>query len=325
MPKYNLSIKYIRQPVTNLGGKIMADKNKISEMLESLLNNEQDKAEELFHEYVVEKSREIYENLIDSEIDEAAKDEDEDDLEEASKKDDEDDEMEESFVDIDEESDEEGEEEGGEEEGDEEEGDATDDFMSDVEDGEEGEEGDEEDPATKGDVMDLKSEIEQLQAAFDSFMNDEANEPEHDDMGMGDEMGMGDSLDAGVDQIQDLSTVREYTEKIGGATYDKFAKGGDNGANTKSVVAGKNDMGGTTANIAKSFSTDKGGTEGGLASPKAGDLTAGLGNIHNRKDSKAGKTAFTKKEPGHGAEKKGAAEKADNKTSMINGAPGRAK
>ena len=84
-------------------------------------------------------------------------------------------------------------------------------------------------------------------------------------------------------------------------------------------------MGGTTANIAKSFSTEKGGTQGGLANPKAGDLTSGLGSIHNRKDSNAGKTAFKKKEPGHGAEKKGAGEKADNTTSMLNGAPKRAK
>ena len=298
----------------------MADKNKISEMLESLLNNEQDKAEELFHEYVVEKSREIYENLIDSEIDEASKkeeddEEDDEELDEASKKEEEDDEeMDESFVDIDEESeedDEESEEDEGEEEEGGEEGDATDDFMGDVEDGEE--EGDDEDPATKGDVMDLKSEIEQLQAAFDAFMGDEANEPEHADMGdMGDEMGMGDSLDAGVDQIQDLSTVREYTEKIGGATYDKFAKGGDNGANTKSVVAGKNDMGGTTANIAKGGEAGEGGTKGGLLNPGTKDL-----GVNGPKE--AAKGAFKGKVPGHGAEKKGAGETGTNTASLFRG------
>ena len=53
----------------------MADKNQIAAVLEHLLNNEQQKAEEMFHEYVVGKSREIYENLIDSEIDEEVKDE----------------------------------------------------------------------------------------------------------------------------------------------------------------------------------------------------------------------------------------------------------
>jgi hypothetical protein len=103
-------------------------------------------------------------------------------------------------------------------------------------------------------------------------------------------------------------------------------KHGDNGVNTKSAVAGKNDMGGTTANIAKNFSTEKGGTEGGLASPKAGDLTSGLGKIHNRKDSNAGKTAFKKTEPGHGAEKKGKPEQADKSAgSLLNGVKSRAK
>jgi hypothetical protein len=79
-------------------------------------------------------------------------------------------------------------------------------------------------------------------------------------------------------------------------------------------------MGGTSANIAKSFSTEKGGTEGGLASTKAGDLTSGLGKIHNRKDSNAGKTAFKKSEPGHGAEKKGKGEVGGvDKRSLIGG------
>ena len=60
-----------------------------------------------------------------------------------------------------------------------------------------------------------------------------------------------------------------------------------------------------------------GGTKGGLLNPSTDDLTKGLGTIQNRPDSKAGKTGFTKKEPGHGPEKKGASEKADNTTSII--------
>ena len=50
----------------------MSDKSKLEQMLESLVNDDQARAEELFHEYVVAKSREIYENLIDAELDEAA-------------------------------------------------------------------------------------------------------------------------------------------------------------------------------------------------------------------------------------------------------------
>ena len=39
----------------------------LENVLELLINEEQDKAEALFHEIVVEKSRDIYENLADSE------------------------------------------------------------------------------------------------------------------------------------------------------------------------------------------------------------------------------------------------------------------
>jgi DNA-directed RNA polymerase subunit K/omega len=46
----------------------MADNKLLQQMLEHLVNDDQAKAEELFHEYVVTASREIYESLIDSEI-----------------------------------------------------------------------------------------------------------------------------------------------------------------------------------------------------------------------------------------------------------------
>jgi hypothetical protein len=39
----------------------MADKNILEQMLGHLVNDDKQKAEELFHEYVVAKSREIYE------------------------------------------------------------------------------------------------------------------------------------------------------------------------------------------------------------------------------------------------------------------------
>ena len=39
--------------------------NKFNELLDLLVNEENDKAEALFHEIVVEKSRDIYENLAD--------------------------------------------------------------------------------------------------------------------------------------------------------------------------------------------------------------------------------------------------------------------
>jgi hypothetical protein len=65
----------------------MADNKLLQQMLEHLVNDDQAKAEELFHEYVVTASREIYESLIDSEIAEEEEkdndDEDEDKMKEA--------------------------------------------------------------------------------------------------------------------------------------------------------------------------------------------------------------------------------------------------
>ena len=45
----------------------MTDRNKFEQMLESLVNDDQARAKELFHQIVVEKSREIYENLMQEE------------------------------------------------------------------------------------------------------------------------------------------------------------------------------------------------------------------------------------------------------------------
>jgi hypothetical protein len=104
--------------------------------------------------------------------------------------------------------------------------------------------------------MDLEAALDELKAEFDALMADEENEPEHND-GMEDPDfgGEDDSIEFGGDEESNEGFVREYVEKVGGATYDKFGQSGDNGANTKSIVAGKNDMGGSAANIAK------GGTE----------------------------------------------------------------
>jgi two-component SAPR family response regulator len=42
----------------------MTDRSKFEQMLEHLVNEDTDKAKELFHQLVVEKSREIYENIL---------------------------------------------------------------------------------------------------------------------------------------------------------------------------------------------------------------------------------------------------------------------
>jgi hypothetical protein len=147
-----------------------------------------------------------------------------------------------------------------------------------------------------------------------------------DDMDM--DMDMGDDdmgMDSGDDMkmADDANFMREYVEKVGGADYTKYGKMGDNGVNTKSIVAGKNDMGGTTANIVKGGESSTGGTKGGLANPSTKEEN--FGNI-NVPGGNAGKTAFKKKEPGHGAEKKGSGDNGDKGAqSPINGVKTRAR
>ena len=276
----------------------MADNKLLQQMLESLVNDDQAKAEELFHDYVVAASREIYESMIDSEIaEEEEKDEDEEEVEEAADDEEaEDDKVEENFEDI--------AYEGGDEMGDT--PDMGDDLEGDLEMGdEEGEEKSEEEL-----FQDLDAIVDELQAKFDELKGHEEGE---DEMGGEEEGEEGGNPFAKEESIDDLATVREYVEKVG------TAKMGDNGANAKSIVAGKNDMGGTTANIAK------GGTEAGVEANKGQLKGNGLlkgkptednaGNI-NVPGGKAG-SAFSKKEPGHGAEKAGAKESADKSAGSL--------
>ena len=67
--------------------------NKFNELLDLLVNEENDKAEELFHDIVVEKSRDIYNELVEQDVEdvkieeEKHKDKEEKDDEKMSKKD----------------------------------------------------------------------------------------------------------------------------------------------------------------------------------------------------------------------------------------------
>ena len=283
----------------------MADSKLLQQMLECLVNDEQAKAEELFHEYVVAKSRDIYESLIESEMED----------------DDEDEEVEEAFG----EEDDAGDEFGGDEFG----GDATDDLEADI-DAENEFGGEEEEEGEEQLFQDLEDIVDELQAKFDELKGieqgehgDDFGDEEGDEFG-GDEMGGDEEGNpfAKEEGIEDLETVREYVEQVGGKTYNTYGKMGDNGANAKSVVAGKNDMGGTTANILRG-DTEKGveankGQLQGSSLIKQTPTEDNAGNI-NVPGGKAGKTSFKKKEPGHGAEKAGAKENADNKQSLFRG------
>jgi hypothetical protein len=278
----------------------MADKSLIEQMLERLVNEDQSKAEELFHEYVVAKSREIYEGLIESELAEEDKEEsDDEEVEESSDEESEEgeDDLDEEFEDIAIEADDEEGAMGG---------DATDDLAGELDAGMDDEEG--EDLADKQPeelFQDLDAIVDELQAKFDAMGGD---------MG-GEEGGEEGGNPFAKEEDFELETVREYVEKVAPA------KMGDNGVNTKSAVASKNDMGGTTANILSS--KEEAGVMANQGQLKGSGLLKGTpkednaGNI-NVPGGKAG-NAFSKKEPGHGAEKKGAGENAENKQSLFRG------
>ena len=305
----------------------MADKTTLEQMLEHLVNDDAAKAEELFHEYVVSKSREIYENLIeeemkdedveeaskdedaeDKEVDEASKDEDseEDKVDEASDEDKDDDQVDEEFEEV--------AVEGDDEEGEMDAmgGDATDDLEADITgDDEEGEKEPEEL------FQDLDSIVDELQAKFDEIKGED--KPEGDE-GEGDDMEdeMKDSIETPVsadpEGDAELATMREYVEKVAGGHGAEKKGAADTADNKKSVVDNmKNDMGGTTANIAKG-GEESGKNDGGLAdiTPKEDNA----GNVNTPGSKNATKMDSTK---GHGAEKAGAKEQADNKQSIFRG------
>jgi hypothetical protein len=284
----------------------MADKNILEQMLEHLVNDDQAKAEELFHEYVVGKSREIYEELIESEM------QDDEEVDEAAEKDEdsEDEEVEEGFEDLAVEADDDmvdvdpmG-------------GDATDDLEGELDaemDNDEGEE------STEELFQDLEDIVDELQAKFDELQGGMGDEEGDDaDMDMGDDEEMKDNFE--------LETVREYVEKVAdGHGAEKKGKA-EAAADKKSVVDNmKNDMGGTTANILSGRDGADAGAVGAAGGKMKGsalsDTSAkedNAGNI-NVPGGKAGKTGFTHKEPGHGAEKKGSSESADSKQSLFRG------
>jgi hypothetical protein len=249
--------------------------NKYEQLIEHIINDDEAKARALFHQIVVEKSRDIYESLMDEEyaeedihagnpvegmVDEITADET-------------------MQAEGDDEFDLGGDDMGGDDMGMDDMG-GDDMGMDDM-----GGEGD-----LESKVMDLESELEALKAEFEALMGDEAGDEEDsgdDMMDMGgdeegddsDEENGNDMMEAADEDEEDkeededeemtesvqrkaypktaVDLMREYVEKVAAPGNTEFAPvgtgaGGDKAAgNTKNPMAGKNDMGGSSANIAK--------------------------------------------------------------------------
>ena len=193
--------------------------NKFNELLDLLVNEENDKAEELFHDIVVEKSRDIYNELVEQDVEDVKIEEEKKDDEEESKKDKmkkEGEESDDEAVEETEASDDDAveeteasEEDAVEETADEADetieevgGDATDDLIADINAEQNGDEmapeamhsmnagdmdptdnddaeGSEE--AVKDKVMDLENALDELKAEFDAMMGDDDKEDDKED------------------------------------------------------------------------------------------------------------------------------------------------
>lgn len=289
----------------------MSDKSKFEQMLEKLVADDRTAAEEIFHDIVVEKSRSIYEGLLENDIkdieveetskeDESKKDDDavdetskdeskEDDAVDEASKDEET--TDESLLDIENTEIAPVEAHGG---------DATDDMVADIgmpaptgdmDNGDDSEKGEEE---IEDRVVDLEDAIDDLKAEFEKMMGDEDksddaegddaedNGEEKEDEAFVDQSAEGETAIAVAPELGEQPAVetavpktaseeiREYVNKVGVTHTD----GSDN---SKSPVAGKNDMGGTASNIAK------GGEETGGKAPAPKEDNAGNINVPGAK------------------------------------------
>jgi len=290
---------------------------KYEQLIEYILNDDTEKARGLFHEIVVGKSREIYESLID-EVDLANEEDmaseelaeigDEIDAEEIGEADDEmpsDDQAADMMGDI------------------------ESDMDADMGDDMGAEAGEEE---LEDRVVDLEDALDELKREFDELMSDEMGEPEQSDMSDDDEEDFEDEEDMSDDEAseeepevkEDLQKtarlaadfMREYIEKVATPANTEGQGVADSGkvanVNAKSVVAGKNDMGGSTKNIARGGSNTAPDGNSAPSSDKADNLPH-AGKFENVPGAKAGK-AFSSAKKATTSEPGGV-----NKDSIIDG------
>jgi hypothetical protein len=221
--------------------------NKFEQLIEYVINDEEQKARELFHDIVVDKSRQIYEDIMsEEEVDEGQAvdiDEESEELDEAADED-----LEEGMG-----------------------GDASDDLIDDIEAEEQQDvsmeaEGDDEDMGDMGDdgmdndgmddmgsgdedledrVMDLEDKLDELMAEFETLMGDDVG---GDEMGM-DDMG-GDAMD-----MDDTEEMMPMAEAVSLKAAPKPVTSEEGSVNKKSNVAANAGAKGPVGNTVKPVHT----------------------------------------------------------------------
>ena len=224
--------------------------NKFEQLIEYVINDDEAKARELFHDIVVEKSRAIYEEMMDDEHEEESMEEAVEDDAEA---------MEEGMDDMG--------------------GDQADDLIDDIETEESGvsmgeaedevkmdaEFGDEESDAGLEDrVVDLEDKLDELMAEFESLMGDEGGS---DEMDAEMDMEVGDDMDS-EEVVDDEMETEGFMEAVDLKAAPKPVTSEEGGVNKKSTVAANS---GAKGAVAKPVSMT-GDTAHGRTAPTAKDM-----------------------------------------------------
>ena len=238
-------------------------KNQFEQLIEYVINDEDAKAKELFHQIVVSKSRQIYENLMQEdnamgmEPTEVDTDMSEDMMGGSQSGDMIDDVQaeEEGMMETDDDA-----------EFDDEAEEAGDDLTSDMESDHDMED---DEAASKSDVMDLSDKLDELMAQFEDMMGGGD---------MGDDAGMGDDgMDMGMDDMSmddDEFETEGMMENITLKAAPKPVTSEPAGTNTKSITAFNSGQAGMEGHPVKMT----GDTAKGRPNPTAKDMIGNVGN-----------------------------------------------
>jgi hypothetical protein len=239
--------------------------NRFEQLIEYVINDEEAKARELFHDIVVEKSRQIYENIMAEEDIEEAKDEEldeaEEELDEGMGGDAADDLIDD--VEMEEESDMNMEAEGDEE------------MDMSMDDGEEaefsmGDEGGSSEAATKDDIMNLEDKLDQLMAEFEDLMG-------NDDMGDGDGFGPDEGGDAiEMDDTDEMEPG--MMEAVSLKAAPKPVTSEEGGVNKKSTYAANSGQAGMASRPVHTGAAEGGHHDTSAYSNNTKDLIGKVGN-----------------------------------------------
>jgi hypothetical protein len=239
--------------------------NRFEQLIEYVINDEEAKARELFHDIVVEKSRQIYEDIMAEEDIEEAKDEEldeaEEELDEGMGGDAADDLIDD--VEMEEESDMNMEAEGDEE------------MDMSMDDGEEaefsmGDEGGSSEAATKDDIMNLEDKLDQLMAEFEDLMG-------NDDMGDGDGFGPDEGGDAiEMDDTDEMEPG--MMEAVSLKAAPKPVTSEEGGVNKKSTYAANSGQAGMASRPVHTGAAEGGHHDTSAYSNNTKDLIGKVGN-----------------------------------------------